>query len=339
MKPQLRVLALASACLFLAFPVHATVDTANLSRARRLFDEGAALQARQQWGEAAAKYRQAAAIKDTPGLRFRAGYCEARRQRLLEAALELERARELLDADPSARDVQALLPEAIAKLERRIPKLTVKLAEPTQVSVFAVDSKRLAPQRLGESLRLNPGKHFVTLRTTSGRSYSRQVTLGESEQLTLEARFAQPDPIPVPLASGLASRTDNARDREPEGNVRWRSGVLLAGTGLAAAGLAAGASYAWAGRRAQERYQGHVAELDDGACREPSAGSSAACAGLRRALTDRQRSQRRARLGFAAAGAGAAIALTTVWLGLDSKVTTSATITPKGAAFFVRGSL
>lgn len=325
-------------CWAPSFRAHAQQTPTELKHARTLFSEAAELQASRLWGQAAARYREAASIKDTPGLRFRAGYCEAQRARLLEAKREYERARALLEKQPTAEDVRRLLPDAMARLEARIPTLTIKLANLVNGVVLVLDSVQLSVERLGKRLPLNPGVHSLLLRAPSGWVFSRRVRLREGERRTLVAH---------PGESPSTSPATQA-DRRPEGSSNptldrsvglWTSPSLLAGAGLTAIGLAGGLTYLYEERQAANRYDRRVRELGASDCREPGVELRAQCGALQEAVADQKRARWWAGLGFATAGVGATVALTSAWLSSGSKVTTSATITSKSAALTLRGSM
>src|SRR5450432_1242199 len=97
---------------------HAEPTPAEISTARQAFESAVALEADQKWLEASTKLREALAIKDTPGLRFHLAHCEEQQGLLVEAALDYDRANELLQHGAKAPDVQKLLATASAELKR-----------------------------------------------------------------------------------------------------------------------------------------------------------------------------------------------------------------------------
>jgi tetratricopeptide (TPR) repeat protein len=106
LQPLLSVSALVGASLLtpsLGFAAEPTPS--EISVARRLFDEGKAAEDAARWREAADKFRQAAAIKDTPGIRFHLARCEEEQGAFVEALVEYDRARELIDSGVKAPDV------------------------------------------------------------------------------------------------------------------------------------------------------------------------------------------------------------------------------------------
>lgn len=133
--PHLIVTFAAAAGLALAPPaavLAAEPTPSEISVARRLFDEGKSAEENGRWREAADKFRQAAAIKDTPGIRFHLARCEEERGALVEALVEYDRARELLDGGVKAPDVERLLPEARERVRARVAHVTLRLPDGVQ---------------------------------------------------------------------------------------------------------------------------------------------------------------------------------------------------------------
>jgi tetratricopeptide (TPR) repeat protein len=95
--------------------------------ARRLFDEGRAAEDSARWHEAAEKFRQATTIKDTPGMRFHLARCEEEQGAFVEALVEYDRARELIDSGVRAADVEKLLADAREHARAKVALLTLEL--------------------------------------------------------------------------------------------------------------------------------------------------------------------------------------------------------------------
>jgi len=311
---------------------HAESLEEPVERARKLFAAASELQAEARWAEAALLYREAAALKDTPGLRFRAGYCEEQRQRLLEAMAEYERAAALLAQHPEADDVRRLLPRATVRVAARIPTLKVSLRSSVPGVTYSVDSKLLPRTQIGKPLPLNPGVHSVVIRASSGAAFSRRVTLAEGEHTSVV--------VPLPDAPKRV-RTASEVDRKPatERGASWRSVALTAGAGATLVSLGAGLTYLLLERQARGRYQNRANQMDSDACRDPAPDQQPGCHELRQALAGQHRARQRAALALGAAAAGATLTLTGYWLGSGTRVTTSGTITPRGATFTLGGSL
>ena len=130
--PLLFALSSLGIALALATPVPAMAaepTASEISVARRLFDEGRAAADAARWAEAAGKFRRAVAIKDTPGLRYHLARCEEEQGSFVEALIEYDRARELIDAGTRAADVEQLLPAARERVRAKVALLTLRLPE------------------------------------------------------------------------------------------------------------------------------------------------------------------------------------------------------------------
>ncbi|MDF3065597.1 MAG: hypothetical protein K0R38_1198 [Polyangiaceae bacterium] len=99
----------------------------EISVARRLFEEGKAAEDAGRYRDAADRFRKAIAIKDTPGMRFHLARCEEEQGALVEALVEYDRAREMLDSGFKAPDVERLLPEARQRVQDKVASVTLRL--------------------------------------------------------------------------------------------------------------------------------------------------------------------------------------------------------------------
>jgi tetratricopeptide (TPR) repeat protein len=131
----------------------------EISVARRLFDEGKKAEDAGRWREAADRFRQAALIKDTPGIRFHLARCEEERGAFVEALLEYDRARELIEGGVKAPDVERLLNEARERVRAKVALVTLRLPDATQNASVSVDGKAVSASVLNVPLPINPGRH------------------------------------------------------------------------------------------------------------------------------------------------------------------------------------
>lgn len=307
---------------WLASPVAALAaepSPSEISVARALFDQGLADERAGRWREAAGKFRSAAAIKDTPGLRFHVARCEEEQGLFVEALLEYDRARELLDAGNKAADVEKLLPAARERVKAKVALLTLRVPDGVQDASVRVDGKPVSGSVLGVPMPVNPGTHRVQAASAGRKAYSREIVLdsGEALELALElpAVDAPPEPAPARPLSGTASDVAPVTDA----GVSARSIALVSEASLFAVGLGTGVIFSIARRAASDRYeQANRQVLDqvggsdpDGtACNAPRAG----CSELQLAGRDRDRAGKLAVTGFVVAGVSAAAFGLTWWL-------------------------
>jgi hypothetical protein len=292
----------------------------ELSVARRLFDEGRSAEDAARWREAADKFRRATVIKDTPGLRFHLARCEEEQGAFVEALVEYDRARELIEGGMRAADVERLLAGARERVRAKVALLTLRLpADVKNVSV-QLDGKALSPSVLGVPMPINPGKHRLSAVAVGRTPSALELTLaaGEVRELPIEMPVATTVPAAPPAAAASApvARSDTPID---DPSVPTRTIVLVGEASLFAAALGTGIVFSVARSSANDRYEeadqkvlASAMSMDDDAkaCSMPLLG----CAELNQARQDRERASAYALGGFVAAGVSAAAFGLTYWL-------------------------
>lgn len=295
----------------------------ELSVARRLFDEARAAEDAARWREAADKFRRAIAIKDTPGMRFHLARCEEEQGAFVEALVEYDRARELLDSGVRAADVERLLSAARERVRAKVALLTVRLPSGVQNVSVELDGKPLSAAVLGVPMPINPGEHRVSAVAVGRTTFARELLLGTGEVLQLAVELPVATTVP-PAASSVGAPVAAATPapREPlteDSSVPTRTIVLVGEASLFAAALGTGIVFTVARSSASDRYeranrsvldQVGGSDPDGTACSPPRAG----CVQMEEARQDHERATAFAIGGFVAAGvSGAALGLT-YWL-------------------------
>lgn len=239
-RPSLASSALVAGLLVVASPASAQpVDDATRSTARALGEEGLALLASQQYGEALEKFDKALALVQAPTLGVRAARCLEKLGRLVEAS---ERYRLVggMEIDPTAppafREAQVEA-QAQAQAERdallpRIPSIVIQVegAEVSGVSLH-IDGKPIPVSVLGLKRPIDPGAHhFEARRNERVVVEDRTLQEGESASLILRLppeapRRAPPAPPPRVVVYGDESTT--------QPTVGW-IGVSVGGLGILA---------------------------------------------------------------------------------------------------------
>lgn len=295
----------------------------ELSVARRLFDEARAAQDAARWREAAEKFRKAIAIKDTPGMRFHLARCEEEQGAFVEALVEYDRARELLDSGVRAADVEKLLPDARERVRAKVALLTVRLPSGVENVSVELDGKALSSAVLGVPIPINPGVHRVSAVAVGRQPFAKELALGTGEvrQLPIELPVATtvPQAAPAPAAASSASVDGRPGSGSDDGGLSTRTIVLVGEASVFAAALGTGIVFSVARSSADDRYEDanrRVLEPLGGsdpkgnACSVPRDG----CAELNDAADDRSRAGALAVTGFVAAGVSAAAFGLTYWL-------------------------
>jgi hypothetical protein len=326
-KPFFSML-LALAPVLLSAPSHAAAEPtpSELSVARRLFDEGRVAEDAGRWREAADKFRGATAIKDTPGMRFHLARCEEEQGAYVEALVEYDRARELIDSGIRAADVEKLLAGARERVRAKVALLTLRLPKDVQNVSVELDGKALSGSVLGVPMPINPGKHRVSAVAVGRTTFGGDVELGTGEvrQLAIDLPISTTAPAPAAAAAApppAPARVDLAKSATPTdtgGSISTRTVALIGEGSLFVVGVATGIGFTVARSSAEDRYHRADQLVQSAAGDDPKACAGAAppagCSDLSQALDDRSRDGTLATVGFVAAGISAAAFGLTLWL-------------------------
>lgn len=326
-----------------AAPAAAAEPSASeISVARRLFDEGRAAFEASRWAEAAGKFRRASAIKDTPGIRYHLARCEEEQGAFVEALIEYDRARELIDAGTRATDVEQLLPAARERVRAKVALLTLRVPDGIQNVSVQVDGKSVAAPVLGIPMPINPGRHRVRAVAVGRTTYSKELTLGQGEvrELSIDLPFATT--APALATRSAATGSPSKADATSDSGVSARTLVLAGEASLAALGLGAGILLTVSKGSADDRFEAANrtvldqvggSDPDGTACSTPRPG----CSELRQAADDRERAGNLALAGFVTAGVSAAAFGLTLWLWPDAEPAVSVQAAPSRAHVAVTG--
>lgn len=315
----------------------------ELGVARRLFDEGRAAEDAAHWHEAADKFRRATTIKDTPGMRFHLARCEEEQGAFVEALVEYDRARELIDRGVRAPDVEKLLAESRERVRAKVALLTVRLPSDVKNVSVELDGNALSASVLGVPMPINPGKHRVSAVAVGRTPFKLELTLGtgEVQQIPIELPVATTVPQAAPAAPAPPPRP---APPVADTSVPTRTIALVGEASLFAAAVATGIVFSVARSAADERYQkanqtvladAGGSDPDGRACSMPRPG----CSELEDARQDRAHATLFAVGGFAAAGVSAAAFGLTYWLWPrgEAPVEVRAAAAPRQAALVVSG--
>jgi hypothetical protein len=306
---------------------YADPSPVEISSARQAFESAVSLETAQHWADATLKLREALAIKDTPGLRYHLAHCETEQGLLVEAALDYDRASELIARGAKAPDVQKLLAPASAALKSRVPRVTVELPGDVLAPVATIDGKVFPPSELALGVPLNPGHHELLVSASGRRSFRRSLDLREGEQPEFQAELppapasvaapSAPPSVQAPPMSGSSYAEPTGPDAKHSSTKLY---LMLGESVLTVAGLAVGIAYKVAEASASDRVnaaQGRIDQASQGdvaACGgSPSAAVAGACSDLNGAIDDHDRAAIWSTVGFVSAGVGAA-ALVTTWI-------------------------
>ncbi len=233
------------AVLALAFALVASPAVAggrDPAAADVLFRDGRALMKKGDFKGACPKLAESQRLDPAPGTAINLGDCVEKLGKLADA---MQAYRDALDLLPAEDRRVGPVKEQIAALEKRVPKLTVKLAPgaPEKTRVLR-DDVELGAESLGVALPVNPGEHVIVvvsprradarhrIRLSDAQSHELVVAAGELlESNKGAAKEAEPGGSPDPSQAATSAPT-------AESDGLRTLGLVLAGAGLA--GLAFG---------------------------------------------------------------------------------------------------
>jgi hypothetical protein len=220
-------------------------------QAKKLFDEGLELEKKTEYVAALAKYKEAAQITVTPGLRFHTGYCLEMTGKLAAALEEYESA-DKLAREQNKQEVHAAVTTRLDPLRTRVPQIAIRLATPAKDADVQLDGVVVASPLLeGKSFRVDAGEHTVTARASGYKAFTRRVQVPENVTTTVDVSLDAMEPEPSATANG-GSNPKSAAFTEPPAEARptrslalpiatTAGAVVLAGTGIAMFLVAGGA--------------------------------------------------------------------------------------------------
>lgn len=262
---------IASFALPTSMTTQAHAEELTKEQARTLFQEALALVAAGDYSNALENLQRVASFKRTPQVVYYIGVCHEKTGKLVMALGEYRIA--LADAQSAgANDVVTEARTAIAKLEPRIPLLTITKGEGAGSAKITVDGKEIGDAAMSEPMPFDPGTRVVIGQAPGYKPFRQEVVLSEGEKVELEVKLekrtgtsASPTPtVEEPNPAGTTLDTSSI-DTSNSNTLAWIS------TGVGVAGL--GASAFFFSRRSKA-----ISDLDD------------ACAGNRDACPESARS-------------------------------------------------
>jgi tetratricopeptide (TPR) repeat protein len=211
-----------------------TAKAADLQAARDLFAKALKDEAAKDWPAALEKLERAAAVKNTPGLRFHIALCKENLGRLAaaldgyteaEAQARAEKNQEVLDA----------VAESLTQLRPRVPVITVTVPAGIEGIEASVDQKAvaIAPEG-GYSLRVDPGKHEIDVKAPGRMPFHTSADVAEGATVTLHAPLEQPPAPAAPAAIAPPPANESAAPHRTAAIAFTAGAVVLAGAGVGA---------------------------------------------------------------------------------------------------------
>lgn len=220
---------LALAVVLLAGVTHA--QPAGVVKADALFKEGRALMKSGDFETACPKLEESYRLDPAPGTGINLGDCFEKQGKVASALLAYQAARALLKAgDPRIGPVE----KEIAALDKRAPRLTIKLAPgaPDGTTVKR-DGREVEASKLGVPVAVNPGKVKVVVSAPGREQAVFRVTLVAGKSRELEVGPGEMI-VEQPMAPAPSDRTRGQR-RERTTESSPTLGYVLLGIGGAGA--------------------------------------------------------------------------------------------------------
>ncbi len=229
----------------LTTPTAGAAPSDVVERARALFAQAESDEDAERWSDALEKFRAIAQVKLTAGVRYHIALCEDHIGQLVRALGDYREAEDQARLENS-QDVLRIVGNQVAALDRRVPRLVVRVVEaPSEVSV-KLDGQLVATGPAGISVPVDPGVHYVVATAPNRLPAAAAVTLRESESRTVELSLEEQlrDASSAPLTGPAARTTSPIRRAPPTSRVPASVATTLAvvlGAGGAAAFIVAGA--------------------------------------------------------------------------------------------------
>lgn len=236
MRGKNHTAALALALALLAGVAHA--QPRDVAKADALFKEGRALMKNGDYGTACPKLEESYRLDPAAGTGINLGDCFERQGKIASALLAYQAARLLLKpGDPRIGPVE----KEIASLDKRAPRLTIKLARGApEGTTVKRDGREVEASKLGVPVVVNPGKYQITVAAPGRETAVFRVTLAEGRSRALEVGPAE--------ATGEGPESDsapiNTRNRRTAPSTNSSSPTLgYVFLGIGGAGVIAGAIF------------------------------------------------------------------------------------------------
>jgi hypothetical protein len=163
----------------------------QIAAARQAFKQAEEAESKGDLTTAAAKFREALAIKDTPQIRLRLGAVEEKLGHLVAALAAYQ---EGLDKASGIPAVSQVATEQIEALRPRVPLVTLVVPEPPPGLALTLDRVSV---EAGKPLPVDPGQHRVHAEAPGWQPRDKAFTIAERDRTRIELRLV-PDVAPAP---------------------------------------------------------------------------------------------------------------------------------------------
>ena len=232
--PTAMAIALAAAAV--AGPVRAQTSD-SVARAETLFREGRDAMRRHSYVEACEKFRESDSLDPSPGTQLNWALCDEQAGHLVKALEHARWALGRVGADDVRRPVASQL---AADLEKRIPRLTIRLAPPAGLdATVSLDGEPLPMQGSEQTRAVDPGSHVIVVDEPAHEPASVVVSVAEGESAARSVSAGPPRRDEGARSGVLAPSTKRGAAR-PIGYVLGASALANFGAAAILGGLALG---------------------------------------------------------------------------------------------------
>ncbi len=255
---MIRSVALALALVLLAGGAHAQPPDA--AKADALFKEGRALMKKGDFETACPKLEESYRLDPAAGTGINLGDCFEKQGKIASALLAYQAARALLKpGDPRIGPVE----KGIAALDKRAPRLTIKLAPGApEGTTVKRDGREMEP---GTPAVVNPGKHVIIVSAAgmADARYTVRLVEAESRVLTLEVGASTGQDAPTEQNRDPGRVRNPLKGEERSSGSTKDVGYVLGGIGLLGV-LVAVPSYIYVSNKAADARDGVEGASEDG---------------------------------------------------------------------------
>jgi len=197
----------------------AAAQQKDLAQLRQIFADGRTAEDNGKWADALEKFKEVAAEKMTPQVRFHIALCEENLGKLVSAKRGFDlAAAEGTAAGSSAVEVPPAAKQHSDALAARIGKVTLDVKGKVGSSKVLLDDVPVGAKDLGAEIEVDPGPHTVVVRDADGK-----------ETLRKDVTVAEKGAEHVELAIG-----DEPPSAPSEGGPSRKLAYIVGGAGLGA---------------------------------------------------------------------------------------------------------
>jgi hypothetical protein len=319
-------LGVVAASLLFATAAHAQPTAADREMARTMMDQGYEQKRKGDLKEALKRFKAADEIMHVPTTALPLAQVQADLGLLVEArdtlAASLRRTPEKPNDPQVFKTARADGEKLDASLAQRVPALTITLKDlpAGDTPALDVDGTEVPPDAVGLPRPVDPGHHVVKVKSKHAQGQA-EVDLKEAEQKTVEVALTV---VAEPAPEAQQQAAPPQQSEEPSLPAKSHSPTVLTwiGIGLAGAGVATGTA---TGIMSLNKKSALENECPHGICGPPQHSDYQAANTFALVST----------IGFAVAGAGAALAVITVVVGHDDSAAAAPAATPPESGLLV----